>query len=114
AALRPEHAPTYFRRGRFRANALQDFEGAAADFGRALALEPGWFQARLNRGKCLAPAGRRAEAVADLDAVLAEQPWNADARLVRARALQQLGRHRAAVADFDRLVPVWPGRASLY
>jgi tetratricopeptide (TPR) repeat protein len=113
-ALRPAHAPAYFQRGLIHANVRQDFAAAAADFARALELEPDWLAARLNRAKCAARAGRWGEAVADAESVLANQPWNLDARVIRGRALSQSGRFREAMADFDEAAALYPHYAPLF
>ncbi|HEX3450324.1 MAG TPA: protein kinase, partial [Isosphaeraceae bacterium] len=112
--LRPEHAPTYFRRGLTRLEVRTDFDRAAADFGKALELEPGWIGARLNRAKCLARACHWSSALADADAILAAQPWNADASLIRARSLRNFKRHREAMAELDAAISTYPFRALLY
>jgi serine/threonine protein kinase/WD40 repeat protein/tetratricopeptide (TPR) repeat protein len=107
-ALRPGHAGACFERGLIRSNVRMDFDGAAADFGRALERVPDWLQARLNRALCRAQAGRWEETVAEAGAVLAVQPWNLDARVLRGRALAQSGKHREALADFDEAAALYP------
>jgi tetratricopeptide (TPR) repeat protein len=107
-ALGPGHASAYFERGLIRSNVRLDFEGAAADFGRALECEPERLQARLNRAQCQAQAGRWGETVAEAGAVLAVQPWNLDARVLRGRALARSDQHREALADFNEAAALYP------
>jgi serine/threonine protein kinase/WD40 repeat protein/tetratricopeptide (TPR) repeat protein len=107
-ALRPGHASASFERGLIRANVWLDFEGAAADFGRALECDPEWLQARLNRAYCRAQAGRWAETLADAGPVIAAEPWNLDARVLRGRALAHLAKHREALADFNEAAALYP------
>ncbi len=113
-ALQPGHARAYFQRGLIRSKVRLDFTGAAADFGRAVELEPDWLEARLNRAKCLLQAGRWTEAIGDAGATVAVQPWNLDARVIRGRALQRSGRHRAALADFDEAATLYPQYLPLF
>jgi serine/threonine protein kinase/WD40 repeat protein/Tfp pilus assembly protein PilF len=113
-ALRPGHAPAHFQRGLIQANVRHNFSAAAADFGRAVALEPDFVEARLNRARCRAKAGRWSEAIADADFVLARQPWNLDARVFRGRAYALSGKHREALADFNEGASLYPHYASLF
>ncbi|HEX2165452.1 MAG TPA: tetratricopeptide repeat protein, partial [Thermoanaerobaculia bacterium] len=56
-----------------------DAAGAEDAYRRALALDPGYWQARLNLGIALARAGRAGEAREALDAVVAAVPAQPDA-----------------------------------
>jgi serine/threonine protein kinase/WD40 repeat protein/Flp pilus assembly protein TadD len=114
SALRPGHAAAYFQRGLIHANLRHDFAAAEADFGRAFELDPDCVEARLNRARCRAQAGRLREAIADADLVLAGQPWNLDARVFRGRALARSGKHRQALADFNDAATLYPHYAPLF
>lgn len=61
------------------ARKLGDFEGAAADFARALAAAPGSVRAHNSLAFCLARLGGFAEAVAAYDGALRLDPGNVHA-----------------------------------
>lgn len=77
-----------------------EHELAVRYFSKALAIAPGFQQARLARGVLLArELGQLEAALADFDAVLQAEPENGEALLNRALVLQQNGRYQQAIAD---------------
>lgn len=86
------------------ANLLSDsgrFDSALVHYDRALAVEPGFIDARLNRAIAIQRLGRAEEALAELDRVLLADPRIARAHSARGATLRSLGRLAAAAAAFD-------------
>ncbi len=77
---------------------------AAADYDRALRLNPALSAVHLARAMLALDAGEPAAALVAVDRFLAAHPAHADAHRVRARALVQLGRPHEAVADFSAAI----------
>jgi tetratricopeptide (TPR) repeat protein len=86
-------------------------EEAVAGFDRALALQPGWVEAWVNRGNALLDLARAVEAVASYDRALALQPDLAQAHSNRADALRLLERFDEALAACDRAIALAPDTA---
>ncbi|HET7365579.1 MAG TPA: tetratricopeptide repeat protein, partial [Burkholderiales bacterium] len=78
---------------------------------RALALDPGYFEALVHRGVLAAELGRPAEALASYDAALRLRPSAAQALYNRGTALQALGRHAEATESYQRLLQQTPADA---
>ncbi|MGQ0677709.1 MAG: O-linked N-acetylglucosamine transferase, SPINDLY family protein [Rhodospirillales bacterium] len=94
------------RRGR-----LPEAERAIA---RAVAIQPGFAPAHLNRARALAALGRAEEAVESYDKALALKPDNAEAQFRRANLLRGLNRLADALAGFERAVALDPGHAAAW
>jgi len=71
---------------------------------RALALDPGCFEALMQHGLLLNELRRPAEALASYDAALALRPDSTHALYNRATVLQSLGRHAEALTSYERLL----------
>jgi len=102
-ALAPDLADGYVSRGFMRAWENRDFAGAAADYQRALALEPD--SPRVLRGfagSVLMPTGRLDEALAAIQKSLHSDPLNSG--YWRTLALTQWARHEcpAAIENLNR------------
>jgi tetratricopeptide (TPR) repeat protein len=103
----PDRAAGYFQRGCFRAQAAEEGDeaalaAAAADFSRALELEPGHPYARLWRGYVADRRGNRAAAIADFTWVIEHDPLIGEALVYRGKVLLNQGEIDRAIADFDR------------
>ncbi|WP_330333988.1 tetratricopeptide repeat protein [Streptomyces sp. NBC_00536] len=103
----PSRALAHTLRGREHRNSGQD-AWALADYGRAIALDPGAPRAYFGRGATHVLAGRYEEALADLDHFLEREPGAAHGRLERGKCLHYLGRYEEALADFDRALLLNP------
>ena len=91
------------------------FSAALADFEKALRLDPGYAEARANRGCMLWISGRPVEGRAELDRALAENPDLHSSRIMRARIRLQEGDLPGALTDvreaLRRAPPAgWPDR----
>ena len=83
-------------------NVTREFERAAYYFGRAYAIDPTFYQARLNRTIMLGREfGRIDEALAELDEILTADEAYTAARLNRAQFRQEAGDYHGALADWQ-------------
>ena len=79
-----------------------EYEQAAADFGRALALDPNLVQALYDRGLLYwRELGAPHQAIRDLTRVIEAEPGRADAWFHRALARQMLNDTAGAIVDFE-------------
>ncbi len=106
AAVRPEDARLERLRGALR-ELDEDEEGAAAAYGRSLALEPD-AELRLRRGMLLLQSGETEDAVVELERVRAERPGDRAARGSLADGYEALGRLPQAQAELEELVRLDP------
>jgi Flp pilus assembly protein TadD len=79
-----------------------DFAGAVAHFDRALELEPGDTELRLDRATALLEVGRVDEAKTVLDQIMVEEPDNARANLFSGVAAYRTGDYEGAIVKLDR------------
>ena len=100
----PRTADDYSLRGIGKAEGARDFDGAIADFNRALALRPDDADVYYNLG--LAKSGKRdrAGAIAAFDRALALRPRDPEGWLARGGEKFSLQDYDAAIADFDRAI----------
>lgn len=87
---------------------------ALNDFGRAIELDPLFFQAYANRGLVLRNAGRLDEALADYNSALSVNPAYAAAYSGRGTVYVALGRADLALVDFDRAISLDAADARSY
>ena len=79
-----------------------EFERAVHYFGRALAVDPAFYNAQLQRGILLSrELGRHDEALADFDTLLSVNEAWPEVLLNRAIACQELARFEEALQDLD-------------
>jgi tetratricopeptide (TPR) repeat protein len=88
--------------------AVGDFEAAAAEADKALALDPASVQALNARAFANNKQGRYGPALQDADLVLQLAPDNALGHLNRAMALEGLGRWAEALAEYRRAAALDP------
>lgn len=97
-----------------RGNALlgrDDYAAAAAEFQRAIALEPGMGRGHLGLGEALVYLGRPADAVAELERGLALAPDHPAGNFAMGLARSRLGDFERAADHYRRALvesPVWP------
>jgi tetratricopeptide (TPR) repeat protein len=96
-----EHPLFWILRGRGRA-ALEQWDAAAADLARAIALRPDDPRPRLERGRLLHARKHWEEAAADYDEVLRQHPEDGNLWLERGIVYAAEGRWDQAAADFNR------------
>ena len=85
-----------------------DNYGAISDYGRVIAINPGYVAAYANRGLAYGRAGEHAKAIADFDKALAIGPGDAKMYLSRGLSYYYGGEDDRAIADFDRSSPSAP------
>lgn len=106
-------AKEWFERGFF-LTAVEDFEGAAIDYGRGLALDPGFAPGFYNLGYAYNMLGRHRQAVAEYDRALALDPDDYQTHFNRALSHYYLGEHRPAVEGYGRAIAINPGDPQAY
>ncbi|MBI3270396.1 MAG: tetratricopeptide repeat protein [Planctomycetes bacterium] len=104
----PEYAEAYFARGVNR-RSIGEYEGAIADFGEAVRLQPGFTNAYLYRGLTYDEnLGKKEEAMRDYAEVVKVDPESETGYLVRGKSLAGDGKHEAAIQDFTRALEKAP------
>jgi tetratricopeptide (TPR) repeat protein len=103
----------YIARGYIHLEARR-LEAAAADFERALQLNPRSPDAHLARGALLMHGGRLNEALSHMDRAIALYPAYAAAYSKRCAARAGLGRPRDAIADCEQAVRLDPRNAEAW
>lgn len=83
-------------------------EDELASYDRAIALEPGYAEARYNRGNALKELNRPAEALASYDRAIALRPDHAEAHNNRGAALLDMYRFAETFASFDKAAALEP------
>ncbi len=91
-----------------------DFDGAIADFGRAIELDPAYALAYLNRGNARSFNGDPDGAIIDFDHAVALDPGNAEAFYNRGITRASLGDYEGAVADYGSAIERDPNHVSAY
>ena len=108
-------ASAWYERGLVAARP-ENCRAAVADFGRAIELQPDYFQALYQRGNCLQALGDHAGAVADYSRAVA-LPGRVDARFrayyARADAHRRLGELEPAYADYTQVIALRTDTAAL-
>ena len=87
---------------------------AVADYDKAIALQPDYAAAYINRGIANHELGRPDEALADYDEAIALRPDYAAAYRNRGVAKLRLERQEQAEADFDKAIALQPDDAAAY
>ncbi|MBI2920530.1 MAG: protein kinase [Planctomycetes bacterium] len=85
-----------------------ELPGALEDFTRALALDPGFWIAVLNRAEARGESGEIEAGVADYSAVLGARPSCSLALFGRGELLKRFGRTEEARRDFERFLKEFP------
>ena len=106
-------ADTYFRRGNDKTR-MENYQGAIADYTRAIRLKPDDANAYYNRGNAKRELGQHFAAIADYDTTIRLKPDYANPYHGRGVAKAQLGQHFAAIADYDTAIRLKPDYANAY
>lgn len=91
-----------------------DLDGAIADFGSAIELDPGYALAYLNRGNARSFQGNDQAAIIDFDRAVTLDPANAEAFYNRAITRSSLEDYEGSVADYSRTIELDPNHVSAY
>jgi protein O-GlcNAc transferase len=111
--LRPDDAGTHFNYGNVLL-ALQRFDDALDEFGKAAALRPGFAEAHLNRGNILLQRKLPEQAIASYDAAIRARANYADAFCNRGHAFEELKRFDEALASYDEALAIDGNNAQFY
>jgi tetratricopeptide (TPR) repeat protein len=90
----------------------KQFAAAAAEWKKALEIQPGEASAHYNLGLCLFQSGRTPEAIEHYEKALAISPEYPEAHNNLGGALSSLGRLDEAILHFQKAVDLDPARAS--
>jgi tetratricopeptide (TPR) repeat protein len=104
----PLRAKAYFYRARARDD-MQDWDGAIADYGEAIALDPKRASAYFNRGADWFDKGDDDRAIADFNIAISLEPSDSQAYSSRGSAFLHKGKVDAAILDFQQAIEADPG-----
>jgi tetratricopeptide (TPR) repeat protein len=102
-----ENAESYNRSGNAK-RIRGDYQGAIADYNRAIELKPNYANAYFNRAVAQSELGDNSAALADLNRAIALNPNDSDAYNNRGVAKGRLGDRSAAMADYNRALQINP------
>lgn len=103
-AANPKNAVILNLRGLIKRNFKKDYAGALEDFGAALAVDPNFVKALINRADLLRAFNRFEQSLADVNKAIEIASGNATARLTRGRTYFHSEKYPQALADFDKAV----------
>jgi TolB-like protein/lipoprotein NlpI len=106
--LAPASADGYFARAYVRSNFLWDWDGASADFKKALAIDANNPDILLGYSQLLATKGNLAEALAAVDKAIQIDPLFASLYSLRGRLLMEAGYLPAARDAYQQLLKINP------
>ena len=109
----PSRAAGHYRQG-MRLLAPGDFQGAIAQFTKAVDIFPEYPDAYLGRGKAHQGAGQNAAALADFEKAIAIDPTSELAYTLRGMLEQSQGETDKALADFTRSIHLRPTYDAYY
>jgi adenylate cyclase len=106
--LAPDGADGYYARAHLHANFLWDWDGARADFSKALAIDPNNSDTLYGYSELLGTEGKMPEALAQIDKAIRIDPLVATFYSLRARLLFDSGDLSAARDAFQQLLRLNP------
>lgn len=112
-ASAPDRALSHYQQG-IRLLGPGDFEGAAAQFTRAIAIVPDYAEAYIERGKARQAAGQSDAALADFNQAIAINPTLELAYTSRGTLFRTRGDSGKALADFTRSIHLRPTAEAYY
>jgi lipoprotein NlpI len=113
AGIAQTSAVDYFNRG-VAEKANGDFEGAIADYNRAIELDPKYAAAYSNRGNAKQAKGDLDGAIADCNRAIELDPKDAVAHKNRGVAKKSKGDLKGAIADYTRAIELDPKYSAAY
>jgi lipoprotein NlpI len=113
AGIAQTSAVDYFNRG-VAEKANGDFEGAIADYNRAIELDPKYSAAYSNRGNAKQAKGDLDGAIADCNRAIELDPKDAVAHKNRGVAKKSKGDLKGAIADYTRAIELDPKYSAAY
>lgn len=113
-AANPKNAVILNLRGLIKRNFKKDYAGALEDFGAALAVDPNFVKALINRADLLRAFNRFEQSLTDASKAIEIEPGNATARLTRARIYFDSKKYPEAVADFNKAINLDAGCSNCY
>jgi lipoprotein NlpI len=113
AAIAQSSAVDYFNRGVIE-KANDDFDGAIADYTRAIELDPTYAAAYSNRGSAKQAKGDLDGAIADCNHAIELDPKDPMAHKYRGVAKKEKGDLDGAIADYNRAIELDPKFAAAY
>jgi lipoprotein NlpI len=113
AGIAQTSAVDYFNRG-VAEKANGDFEGAIADYNRAIELDPKYAAAYSNRGNAKQAKGDLDGAIADCNRAIELDPKDAMAHKNRGVAKKSKGDLKGAIADYTRAIELDPKYSAAY
>jgi len=112
-ASAPDRAKSHYHQG-MHLLGPGDFQGAAAQFTKAIAIFPEYADAYLERGKAWQAAGQTMAALADFEKAIAIDPTLELAYTSRGTIERSQGDSQSALADFTRSVHLHPTSDAYY
>ena len=112
-ASAPERANSHYREGMLLLGP-GDFQGAGAQFTKAIDIFPEYADAYLGRGKARQAAGQNQAALADFDKAIAIDPTLELAYTLRGTLERSQGDVQKALADFTRSIHLHPTADGYY
>jgi len=112
-ASAPDRASSHYRQA-MHLLGPGDFQGAAAQFTRAIAIFPEYADAYLGRGKAWQAAGQSEAALADFEKAMAIDPTLDTAYIARGTIEASRGNPQKALADFTRAIHLHPTADGYY
>ena len=109
----PDRASSHYRQG-MRLLGPGDFQGAVAQFTKAIEIFPEYADAYLGRGKARQAAGQSEAALADFEKAIAINPTLEMAYTLRGMIEQSQGNTQKALADFTRSIHLHPTSDAYY
>ncbi|MCC6617136.1 MAG: tetratricopeptide repeat protein [Anaerolineae bacterium] len=107
-------AEDYFIRAIQKQDEFEDLDGAIADFGHAIKLNPEYVMAYNNRGNAYALKGNMEGAIADWNETLRLDPCCFPAYNNRGNGRKSQGDFTGAITDFDKALSLEPKSAHVY
>jgi tetratricopeptide (TPR) repeat protein len=109
----PDRASSHYRQG-MHLLGPGDFQGAAAQFTKAISIFPEYADAYIGRGKARQAAGQSEAALADFEKAIAINPTLELAYTSRGTIERSQGNSQKALADFTRSVHLHPTADAYY
>ncbi|ABM78777.1 tetratricopeptide repeat protein [Prochlorococcus marinus] len=108
-----QSAAVFFNRG-YAKDELKDYQGAIADYTKAIAINPQYADAYNNRGIAKRKSGDYQGAIADYNKAIEINPQDAEAYYNRGYAKDELKDYQGAIADYTKAIAIDPQDGDAY